>query len=301
MRVAAVVVTYNRADLLRECINALKNQTYTDFDIFIIDNNSTDNTLSVVNEFKLSNLIYFNTGRNIGGAGGFAFGMNKALVREYDYIWLMDDDTVAYPDTLQSLINKAIALKSDFSFISSVSEWTDGTLCLMNRQNINNGLDDIHALKNHLLRVPYASFVSCFLNADVCNSAGLPYVEFFIYGDDLEYTKRVSQYAPGYLDIDSYVIHKMNKNAVASVVVCEKERIDRYVYGVRNNTFIARKYKYLRKNIITNIKEIVKVILRSKDKKFKRISVIIKGFFKGLFFNPECIKEYSENLFDTKE
>ena len=237
----------------------------------------------------------------MGGSGGFAFGMNKALVKEYDYIWLMDDDTVPSPNALQSLINKAAALNYRFSFISSVAEWTDGTLCLMNRQNISNGLDDIYALKNHLLHVPYSSFVSCFLNADICNKAGLPYVEFFIYGDDLEYTKRISQYAPGYLDIDSYVLHKMNSNAIASVVICEKERIDRYAYAVRNNTFIARKYKYLRKNVLTNIKEIVKVILRSKGKKLKRIFIIIKGFVKGLFFDPECITEYSDNLFDIKK
>ena len=301
MRVAAVIVTYNRSDLLSECISALRDQTYSDFDIFVIDNNSTDNTFDVVAEYNLSNLRYYNTARNMGGSGGFAFGMNKALVKEYDYIWLMDDDTVPSPNALQSLINKAAALNYRFSFISSVAEWTDGTLCLMNRQNISNGLDDIYALKNHLLHVPYSSFVSCFLNADICNKAGLPYVEFFIYGDDLEYTKRISQYAPGYLDIDSYVLHKMNSNAIASVVICEKERIDRYAYAVRNNTFIARKYKYLRKNVLTNIKEIVKVILRSKGKKLKRIFIIIKGFVKGLFFDPECITEYSDNLFDIKK
>lgn len=39
-------------------------------------------------------IFYFNTGRNLGGAGGFNFGVRKAYEAGYDYIWLMDDDTI---------------------------------------------------------------------------------------------------------------------------------------------------------------------------------------------------------------
>ena len=75
---AVVVVTYNRAQLLRENLEALLQQTFSDFDILLIDNASTDGTVDVVRSFSDPRIRYFNTGKNVGGAGGFAIGMEKA-------------------------------------------------------------------------------------------------------------------------------------------------------------------------------------------------------------------------------
>lgn len=70
--IAAVVVTFNRKELLKENIEALIKQTYKEFDIFIIDNASTDGTEESIREYIQSNKIkYVNTGKNLGGARGF--------------------------------------------------------------------------------------------------------------------------------------------------------------------------------------------------------------------------------------
>ena len=79
-KVAAVVVTYNRIELLKECLEALEKQNYP-CDILVVDNASTDGTeeyiSALINKYK--NLYYQNTGANIGGAGGFNFGMRWAV------------------------------------------------------------------------------------------------------------------------------------------------------------------------------------------------------------------------------
>ena len=72
-KIVAVVVTYNRKDMLKECITALLNQTYHDLDIMVIDNCSTDGTINLVKNINDSRVIYINTGENIGGDGGFQF------------------------------------------------------------------------------------------------------------------------------------------------------------------------------------------------------------------------------------
>ncbi len=101
--VATVVVTYNRKELLRECIEALL-KSDAPSDIFIIDNNSTDGTKEYIADIVKDNdnVIYKHLKRNVGGAGGFSAGMNYVVKRGYKYVWIMDDDTIVKPDTLAS-------------------------------------------------------------------------------------------------------------------------------------------------------------------------------------------------------
>ena len=87
-RVVAIVVTYNRCELLLEAIEALR-KSCEKCDIFIIDNASTDGTKDKLTLYiDQKTIFYFNTGRNLGGAGGFNFGVRKAYEAGYDYIWL---------------------------------------------------------------------------------------------------------------------------------------------------------------------------------------------------------------------
>ena len=49
-------------------------------------------------------IIYFNTGKNLGGAGGFQYGLKVAHSLGYKFYWLMDDDTFPEPGALKALI-----------------------------------------------------------------------------------------------------------------------------------------------------------------------------------------------------
>ena len=69
---------------------------------------------------------------------------------------------------------------------------------------------------------------------------GLPIKEFFIWGDDVEYTRRIALREPSYLVEDSQVLHD-TKNNVGSNIVYDDERIDRYRYAYRNEMYIARR------------------------------------------------------------
>ena len=97
----AIVVTYNRRDLLIECVNALLNQT-EQVDIMVIDNASTDGTEGALQGYRdQKHVQYINTGKNLGGAGGFNFGIRKAYEQGYKYFWIMDDDTIPAENALQ--------------------------------------------------------------------------------------------------------------------------------------------------------------------------------------------------------
>ena len=118
---AAVIVTYNRRALLKECLSAVLSQTAA-CDVLIIDNHSTDGTGEMVKELMASreetpdrderDITYLNTGKNLGGSGGFSYGMKEAVKRGYKYLWIMDDDCVPERDCLEKLLLAGDGLKT---------------------------------------------------------------------------------------------------------------------------------------------------------------------------------------------
>ena len=90
-KVGIVVVTYNRYELLKEVIDALRQQTYQDFQIIVVNNGSTDGTS---NWLSLQEDIITITQRNVGGAGGFYTGMKFVAENGYEFCWIMDDDVI---------------------------------------------------------------------------------------------------------------------------------------------------------------------------------------------------------------
>ena len=107
--IAAVVVTYNRLALLQQgidCLLAQKLSSDAALDVLVIDNASTDGTgEALAGRVKAGEIRYFNTGANLGGAGGFNWGMRQAVQDGYDFVWIMDDDCQPHEDALQALLD----------------------------------------------------------------------------------------------------------------------------------------------------------------------------------------------------
>ena len=80
-RVCAVVVTYNRRVLLRECLLSLESQTRRPDAILVVDNCSTDATEAMLAE-EFGHLSHLRLPVNGGGAGGFHEGMKWAYHRD---------------------------------------------------------------------------------------------------------------------------------------------------------------------------------------------------------------------------
>lgn len=235
-KVAAIVVTYNRKELLRQCIRKLINQTRP-LDILVIDNASTDGTNEIFDD-KNNHLIYFNTGSNLGGAGGFSYGIKKAVELGYEYLWILDDDTLPVETALEEFLNKDKELLGKYGFLSSKVLWKDKSICTMNIQKITKWKQ----LKDYdsECSIQYASFVSLFLKADVVRKIGLPYKEFFIWSDDWEYTRRISKTEKCYFVPSSIVHHLCNSNVGANIIKAEPERMERFKYMYRNDVVMYR-------------------------------------------------------------
>lgn len=297
-KIAAVVVTYNRKELLVKCINSLLNQSLNELDIWIIDNASTDGTNELIEQKfgSYEQVKYMNTGANLGGAGGFSYGIKKTVLAGYEYLWIMDDDTIPTETALEKLWEKQTLLKNQFGFLASYVKWIDGSSCEMNVPSVSlkwrEKIDD--QFDHRMIRIDSASFVSLLIKTEAVRKVGLPIKEFFIWGDDLEYTKRISREYPCYFVYDSQVVHEMKSNSGTSILDEQSDRLGRYRYMYRNRYYVA-KHGAKRDKILywLLVKNTIKDLRRSclPDKK-KRIAIVLKSCKEGLFFNPQI--EYIE-------
>ena len=289
--IAAIVVTHNRKNMLKECIFKVLNQTQQ-CDIVIVDNASTDGTDQLVLEFQSERIYYHRLSQNTGGAGGFFEGILWAMCQKYEYFWLLDDDTFPEKTALEELVFASRKLEKKYGFLSSVALWKDGTECKMNRQVLSKHYYEYNNLiEEGIVLADQATFVSLFLHREVVAHVGLPIKEFFIWGDDVEYTRRISVrfHYPCYLVGKSKVIHMMENNVGSNIVFDDVNRIDRYYYAYRNENYTFRKEGakafifWLMRCFIC----IVNIICKPNQFKARRIRIILKGMVKGFLFHPK--------------
>jgi len=97
------VLTWNNVSDTIECLESLKKVTYSNTSIVIVDNGSTDQTVSMVrSQFPEVHIIQNN--RNLGYAAGNNVGLKYALNKEADYVFLLNNDTVLTPHALSALV-----------------------------------------------------------------------------------------------------------------------------------------------------------------------------------------------------
>ena len=168
--------------LLKECIDALRHQTYKNFRIVIVNNGSTDGTCEWL---SLQNDLIVISQENSGGAGGFYTGLKYVAEHAYDYCWFMDDDVICNVDALQELLWAVPLLKQDFGFLcSSVIDRNGNPTNVPEVDLRSQGAysDWSRFLINGIVKVRSATFVSVFIPVQNIYKYGLPIKEFLFGG-----------------------------------------------------------------------------------------------------------------------
>lgn len=289
-RVAAVVVTYNRRVLLERCLCALVHQKGVTPDIWVIDNASTDGTGEMVQAWDEPHLHYHNTGENLGGAGGFAYGMRQAGSAGYDALWLMDDDTIPEPDALAELLQADKALAGRYGWLSCRALDDKGNDQPMNRQRKTMYTDvDDFSVDSVLVPAVMASFVSLFVRTEVVREYGLPIADFFIWSDDWEYTRRISRALPCYAVPKSRVLHAMQNPGTVNIATDVPARWPRYRYFYRNDVVLYRReglagWAWL---LAKDAWHSAQLLRDKRGHRLERLGIIWRGFWQGVHYRPE--------------
>ncbi|MVM35513.1 glycosyltransferase [Spirosoma sp. HMF4905] len=188
-RIAAVVVTYNRLNDLQQCLTSLYQQTQPPNAIYVINNGSTDGTgewLSTQSDLTVV------TQPNLGGAGGFATGIERAHGDGYDWIWCMDDDCLAAPDALEQLVLAPYIGPCIKNCISINMHKRDELAFYVYRPNKTFRL--VRDMSPFALVYGVASFFNgTLISSEVIDQIGIPDKKLFIWGDEVEYMTRAQK------------------------------------------------------------------------------------------------------------
>ena len=212
-RVTCILLNWNGWQDTLACLHALKQCTFPDLTVIVVDNGSTNDSVVRIRAAH-PDVLLLESKINLGFAGGNNIGIRYALAHHADYVWLLNNDTEPAPEALSALVSKALtndrigAVASICYYAnapSTVQIWAGSRVNLWIGHAVNSTkprVDDwFHSLNGTSM------LVSCIAIKD----AGLLDAGFFLYWEDTEFCLRLRKKgwrlaaAP-----DSRVLHKVN-------------------------------------------------------------------------------------------
>lgn len=280
MQIAAIIVTYNRLSELQLNISNSLNQSAKIDKFFVIDNASSDGTEKFFKENTDDRINYVRLEKNIGGAGGFNYGLKKAFedINQFDFFFLMDDDGRPDKNCLEEMLKHI----NSFQIL--------GPVIYCDRENethspyttdLHTNTENLNEITKSELAFPVHPFNGTLISRVVVEEIGYPKKDFFIWGDEQEYrlrwlkagfkeasiTKSKYYHPKGRIQFKTWFILK--------VPLINKER--KYIY-YRNQIYIHRKYYSLIHSLGYILRSVTSIIFLDRDKRSS-----LKGVFVGLF------------------
>lgn len=261
---AIVIVTYNRKQLLHECIENVQKQTMQASSIIIINNASTDTTGSYLETLQKENTIYdiVNLPENIGGAGGFAKGIERSLEKNVDCVLLIDDDAMIAEDYMEQILQARQSEPAYQAFAGTVK--TNDIIDTFHRRTISKVGMLFHNCSEEEYQQPYflcevASFCGMVLDISLIKQIGLPHAEYFIWHDDAEYSLRVRKYSKFLVVTNAVLNHKTKQNTTTF----PRRYNWKDYYAVRNRIWMLREHGTLADRFINWMDLFIHVIFRN--------------------------------------
>jgi len=282
LKVAVLILNWNSYQETINCINKLKKSTYKYYSIIIVDNNSDDDSFEQIKK-DFPGYEYIYSKKNLGYAGGNNLGIKKALENKADLIWILNNDTIPLPDTLENLVDTFIQYPDvgvAGSLILNTNKNTDNTyhytfgkLCL------ERGGQAIHLNKPELIKediydVGYVNGASIMFRPSVVKKVGLLPEEYFLYYEETEWCYRAQK--AGWRT----VINPKSKIYQPSYPLYPRQAF----YLIRNRFIITNRlngkgYIY----IFVTAYQWIKTFLFNKEKRnFKIVYATIMGLVNGI-------------------
>lgn len=221
-RVSVVLVNWNRAQDTLECIRSLRESIYPGFEIIVVDNGSSDDSIERISQ-ESGELILLEAGDNLGFTGGNNLGIQYAIEHGADYVLLLNNDTIIASDALEKMVKVA---ESD-SRIGIVSPkilfydrpkmvWFGGSEFdrrFITARMIGYGVKDAGQFDQDR-EIPFASGCVMLIRRSVIEAVGLLWNGFFAVMEDIDFGLRVAKEGYRIIYFPSAVVwHKESMSA----------------------------------------------------------------------------------------
>ncbi len=241
--VSIILVNYNGAKDTIDCIQSLNNIDYDKYEIIVVDNKSTDDSLEVLKEFQRDNgFVLLEARENNGFSAGNNIGIEYALKNNSEYVVLLNNDTTVEIDFLQKLINAFSYSENCGATIGKIMLYSkpdviwyaggDVNLRTSRTRHYYYGEKDNNDTNSQV--VTFATGCCLCLKKECIEKIGLLDERYFLYEEDVEYSIRLKEnnydivYTP-----ESIIYHKV------SASTGESSPMSQY-YLVRNKYSLIR-------------------------------------------------------------
>ncbi|MED1420459.1 glycosyltransferase family 2 protein [Bacillus smithii] len=241
---AIIICNWNKKDYVLKCIESVKKSTFKDYDLFVVDNASTDGSVEAIQQQFGNTVNLIINKENKGGSGGFNTGIREALKNNYRYIQLLDNDVIVDKKAIEELYNymennpnTAVAGSKIYVLdqpnkiqeIGAKIDYKKYTIHL----NYANHLD-VGNLPE-VVECDYVPACSMMVRVDVIRKVGLMDEEYFLYWDDIDWCYRMK--------LRGYRVVALNKSKIwhKSGVKVRQDTLTHY-YFFRNRVYFFMKF-----------------------------------------------------------
>ena len=238
-QVYIIILNWNGLNDTLECLESVYKLDYSNFKVVVVDNGSSDNCPEIIYKRYPKIKLIKNEG-NYGYTGGNNIGMRYALGENADYVWLLNNDTVVYPDCLSKIIETAESSKKIGLVSPMIYYFESPDQCQFAGSCIDWGLFTVmYPETNDLVRNEYQRGenvclwgTALLIKRKLIEKIGLLKEGYFAYYEDTEYSLRslVNNFK-NVVCIEARVLHKGQMQFTVS-------RMKRKNYYIRRNVVL---------------------------------------------------------------
>ncbi|RST74170.1 glycosyltransferase family 2 protein [Siminovitchia acidinfaciens] len=251
-KVAIIILNWNSYNDTYECLKSLESLDYSNYQVFLVDNDSQDNSYYYLKkDYDEGNfcipITFIQTGANLGFAGGNNVAIKKAYEQGYEYIWLLNNDTVVKSNALTPLVetmesdNIVGIVGSKILYYNTNKIWFAGgkiNNLIGTPKHIGINEEDINR-HNSIKEVDYITGCSLLIRRSVIEKIGLMDEHYFLYFEETDWNIRAKQFGFKILfNPQSIIWHKVSQSTSNN----DSFNYIVYYYSIRNNIYLIKKY-----------------------------------------------------------
>jgi GT2 family glycosyltransferase len=278
-----ILVNYKSVEHTIECIKSLRQITYSNYKIIVVDNDSKDHSVERLKEYE-KGFVLIESKSNTGFAGGNNLGIDYATQNNADYVLLLNNDTTVEPNFLDELIKRTdpkIGInigKILFYYDRSMLWYAGGKINKLKGSTDVNGFEKDNGKYDKEEYVTFASGCCMLISQEILNKVGMLREDYFLYFEDTDYCAKVLANGYEILYCPKSIIY--HKESISTV----KESFDFLYYITRNRLYFIKDniggINKLISYLYSTIFILIKAIIKNQDK--LPIIRAYKDFFRNI-------------------
>jgi hypothetical protein len=302
-QVFIIILNWNGKTDTLACLNSLQKSTYSNQEIIVVDNGSSDDSVEQIKSLY-SSVTLLEAGKNLGYAEGNNVGLRYVLDRASDYIFIINNDTVISENCITELIETAIKMPNAGILSPLVMYydepeiiWYAGTLLDESNYRFSRDADGQH-IDSFDRKTPYKTITGAgcalMMPTKILRQIGLFHKDFFLYWEEMDLSYRMEKSSYDIVVVPSAIIwHKigssfeLHKEHASKVKVYFWQR-NRLLWAKRNLSNLTRwKIYYL------TLKDLLPNIHINKDNNYPIYKLLYWHF-------KDALKVFSDPVYRTK-